>query len=163
MNDDDDILKDTITISSGGYSSYDYDYSTSGIGTITLNSGTSTSSINMSNVYYTGAGATVGGVSGTGVSSYTIPNGTWGAVGTGTNYVSTTNNGSIHVQGDAHFDSDIKIKGRSLVDFIETLEKRLAILTPDPKKLEKYEALQKAYKHYKMLEALCEADEDESK
>ena len=48
---------------------------------------------------------------------------------------------------------------------METLERRLAILVPDPKKLEQYEALQKAYKHYKMLEALCEErkDEDESK
>ena len=38
---------------------------------------------------------------------------------------------------------------------IETIEKRLAILTPDPKKLEKYEALQKAYDHYKLMEKLC--------
>ena len=147
MNDDEDILKDTVTITNGGYS---YDYSTGSVGSITLGTGTST--LNMANVYYTGVNGT------TSSSTYTIPSGTWGSLGT-----TATNSGSIHVQGDAHFDSDIKIKGRSLIDFIETLEKRLAILTPDPKKLEKYEALQKAYKHYKMLEALCEADDDDTK
>jgi hypothetical protein len=39
---------------------------------------------------------------------------------------------------------------------METLEKRLAILQPDPEKLEHFDALQKAYEHYKTLEALCQ-------
>jgi hypothetical protein len=43
---------------------------------------------------------------------------------------------------------------------METMEKRLAILQPDPKKLKKFQALQKAYEHYKLLEALCEADDE---
>ena len=51
--------------------------------------------------------------------------------------------------------TDIKIGGRSLVKFMETLEQRLAILQPDPDKLEKFEALKQAYEHYKLLEALC--------
>ena len=37
----------------------------------------------------------------------------------------------------------------------------LNILVPDPKKLEKFEALQKAYEHYKHLEKLCELEEDQ--
>jgi hypothetical protein len=44
---------------------------------------------------------------------------------------------------------------------MDTIENRLAILQPDPKKLKKFEALQKAYNHYKMLEALCDAEEDD--
>ena len=79
-------------------------------------------------------------------------------------YIYTTNNTSavnissagLHVTSDAEFDGDIKWKGRSLGDLLTTIEKRLSILTPDPKKLEHFEALQKAYKHYKTLEALCE-------
>jgi subtilisin family serine protease len=59
-------------------------------------------------------------------------------------------------EDDAEFDGDIKWKGRSLGDLLTTIEKRLAILTPDPEKLEHYESLQKAYQHYKTLEALCE-------
>jgi hypothetical protein len=42
---------------------------------------------------------------------------------------------------------------------LATIEKRLSILTPDPAKLEHFEALQKAYQHYKTLEALCEIPE----
>jgi hypothetical protein len=98
-------------------------------------------------------------------SSYTIStaagaNGTWKT----SPYVFTTNNTNVgnisgaglHVSSDAEFDGDIKWKGRSLGDLLTTIEKRLAILTPDPAKLEHFEALQKAYKHYKTLEALCE-------
>lgn len=98
-------------------------------------------------------------------SSYTIStaagsNGTWNA----SPYIFTTNNTSavnvsnagLHVTSDAEFDGDIKWKGRSLGDLLTTIEKRLSILTPDPAKLEHFEALQKAYQHYKTLEALCE-------
>jgi hypothetical protein len=65
----------------------------------------------------------------------------------------------LHVTSDAKFDGDIKWKGRSLGDMLASIEKRLAILTPDPAKLEHFEALQKAYQHYKTLEALCEIPE----
>ena len=68
---------------------------------------------------------------------------------------------SITVSGNAEFDGEIKWKGKDLGKVLETIEKRLAILTPDPKKLEKFEALQKAYDHYKLLEALCQEDEDD--
>ena len=64
------------------------------------------------------------------------------------------------MQGDAEFDGEVKIKGKNLSEFMETLEKRLAILQPDPKKLEKFESLKKAYNHYKMLEALCELEDE---
>ena len=39
---------------------------------------------------------------------------------------------------------------------LEDIQKRLAILVPDPAKLEHFAALKKAYDHYKLLEALCE-------
>ena len=108
----------------------------------------------------------------------TIPSGSYLASGTGsTSYTLNTGagyNGSwvtassgptptITVTGDAKFDGDITWKGRDLGKLLETIEKRLAILTPDPKKLEKYEALQKAYAHYKLLEALCHEDEDDKR
>lgn len=37
---------------------------------------------------------------------------------------------------------------------LSAIEDRLAILKPDPEKLEKWEALREAYEHYKSLEAL---------
>lgn len=56
--------------------------------------------------------------------------------------------------------SDIGYKdGVSLEEALSKIEERLLILTPNPKLLEKYEALKKAYEHYKFLEKLLvEAD-----
>ena len=64
----------------------------------------------------------------------------------------------LHVTSDAEFDGDIKWKGRSLGTMLETIEARLSILQPDPAKLDKFEALQKAYDHYKLMEKLCHDD-----
>lgn len=78
---------------------------------------------------------------------------------------STINNWSnsapaLHVTGDATFEKDIQWKGRSLGKLIESIEDRLAILAePDPKKLEKFAALKKAYDNYKLLEKLCQEEE----
>lgn len=50
--------------------------------------------------------------------------------------------------------SDILIEDKSLRDWMSQVEKRLTILSPKPELLEKYEALQMAYDHYKTLEGL---------
>mgnify|MGYP006269225783 CR=1 FL=1 len=67
---------------------------------------------------------------------------------------------SLHVTGTAEFDHDIKIKGVSISETLEKINQRLAILQPDPKKLAHFEALKKAYEHYKMLELMCQLPED---
>ena len=88
-------------------------------------------------------------------------NGTWG---TTSPLMYTTNNTStpgLKVTSDAEFDGDIKWKGRSLGDLLSKIEDRLAILTPDNKKLEHFAALKKAYDNYKTLEALCELPVEE--
>jgi hypothetical protein len=80
-----------------------------------------------------------------------------------TTNVTNSNNitgAGLHVTSDAEFDGDITVKGKSLSKWMETVEKRLAILQPNPKKLKKFEALQKAYDHYKLLEALCHSEDD---
>lgn len=85
-------------------------------------------------------------------SSYTITN-SW------TNNPSTViidNNGIDMAPG-----TDIKVDGKSLKAFMDKMEERLAILVPDPKKLEKFEALKKAYEHYKTMESLCFDEEKE--
>lgn len=98
-------------------------------------------------------------------SSYTIStsagyNGTWGNL---SNYstsaataVATVNDKTLHVSGDTEITGDLKVGGVSFKETIETINKRLLILTPDPAKLEQFEALRKAYEHYKTMEALCE-------
>ena len=69
----------------------------------------------------------------------------------------------MSVTGDAEFEGDVKIKGISIAKALEDIQKRLAILVPDPAKLEHFEALKKAYNHYKTLEALCELPIKENK
>jgi hypothetical protein len=84
--------------------------------------------------------------------AYTISAGTGG---TGSYYTSTsTGFKGIEVKDGA----DIKIGERSLSEFMDRVESRLAILQPKPELLEKFEALQKAYDQYKLLEALCMGD-----
>jgi hypothetical protein len=80
---------------------------------------------------------------------------TAGANGTGW----TNPSSGLKVSGNAEFEGDVKIKGRSLEKLLTTIEDRLAILQdPDPAKLEKYVALKKAYDHYKTLERLIGDD-----
>jgi hypothetical protein len=75
---------------------------------------------------------------------------------------STAPGGNLQVKGDAEIEGDIKWQGRSLKEMFNKIEQRLAILVPDPNKLEQFESLKKAYNHYKMLEALCHDDGKEN-
>jgi len=75
----------------------------------------------------------------------------------------TVREAGLTVKGAAEFEGDVKIKGVSISDTLAAIEKRLAILVPDPKKLEHFEALKKAYDHYKLLEALCDLPTEEKK
>ena len=76
-------------------------------------------------------------------------------VGDGVGEAEATTSG-FAIFGDAEFEGDVKIQGRSILEILDTIEQRLAILRPDPEKLEHFEALKKAYDNYKMLEALCQ-------
>ena len=89
-------------------------------------------------------------------SSYTYSTGpsyTWSSSPT----VVTIGNDGI----DMAAGTDIKMDGKSLKEFMTKMEERLAILVPDPAKLEKFEALKKAYEHYKLMEKLCQEEPPE--
>jgi hypothetical protein len=93
-------------------------------------------------------------------SNYTISagagaNGTWGYSTTNASIFSSSDK-SLHVTGDAEIEGDLTIGGVSIKETLDAINKRLAILQPDPAKLEHFEALRKAYEHYKTLEALCQ-------
>lgn len=79
-----------------------------------------------------------------------------GSIGSYPNITITDNTSSA-----LHVDGDLILKGRNLNDILDKIEKRLSILVPNPKKLEKYEALKKAYEHYKTLESLVDEVEEE--
>ncbi len=133
---------DTITLDTS--SSYPH-YNTLGMGGVT-----STGSITVPHTIST---------SGTSGYMYTTGTGTsWAAPNTAANH------GSLKVSGDADFDGDVTIKGHSIVKLLEKVEDRLAILMdPDPAKLEKFQALKKAYDNYKLMEKLCQETPEEDK
>jgi hypothetical protein len=99
----------------------------------------------LGNLTYSGAGI----YQVTGSTGYTLntsaTNGTW----------ASTNSSAIQVKGDAIFEGKVTIDGQDLAETLESIKSRLAILVPNPKLLDKYEALKQAYDHYKTLEALC--------
>ena len=61
--------------------------------------------------------------------------------------------GVLVVKGDAEFEGDIKIKGKSLSAALSKLEERLSILHPNEKLEEKWEKLRELRKEYMELEA----------
>lgn len=77
--------------------------------------------------------------------SYTFNN-NWTTAGT-TNIQST-----LKVNGDADFDGDITVKGRSLTQTLEKIEERLAILIPNVRLEEDWKELQNLRMQYVELE-----------
>lgn len=107
---------------------------------------------NINNINTNIPGITVGGFCNTtwntGTAGYTI--------NTPPSTVSISTGGIEMAEG-----TDITVGGRSLSAFMKTMEERLAILVPDPAKMEKFAALKKAYEHYKLMEKLCQEDKEE--
>jgi hypothetical protein len=59
---------------------------------------------------------------------------------------------SLLVGGDAEFEGDVKIKGKSLTELIDNIEQRLAILHPNEKLEAKWEKLKKLGDEYREME-----------
>lgn len=59
---------------------------------------------------------------------------------------------SLKVSGDAEIDGDIKVKGKSLSEAIENIEKRLAILHPNEQLETRWEELKALGERYRELE-----------
>ena len=87
--------------------------------------------------------------------------GTGGAytyAGTGTNYAwntisnTTSIENTLQVKGDSEFDGDITVKGRSLTEFMESVEQRLCILRPNPNLESEWDQLRELGEQYRALE-----------
>jgi hypothetical protein len=141
-----------------GYGAVPLDYGnisySGGVDTITLDPSTMISgSITVPTTTITNGGYTIGNTGSSG-QFYT-------STGTGhynwNNITTTTPSVNISSEGiDMAAGTDITVGGKSLKEFMNKMEERLAILVPDPSKLEKFEALKKAYEHYKLMESLCQ-------
>jgi hypothetical protein len=145
------IISQEIETLDLGYGAVPPDYTnmsySSGIDTITLDSSTmySSNTITLPSSSYTigSAGSTLYS---TGAGSYN-----WNNVATTSPSVNITSDGIDMAAG-----TDITVDGKSLKEFMNKMEERLAILVPNPAKLEQFEALKKAYEHYKLMEQLCQ-------
>ena len=136
-----------------GYGAVPPDYGnisySGGVDTITMNGSMySSGTITLPTTTITNGGYTIGATGSSG-QFYT----------TGTNGHNWNNPPTVNITGtgiDMAAGTDISIDGKSLKTFMNKMEERLAILVPDPSKLEKFEALKKAYEHYKLMESLCQ-------
>jgi hypothetical protein len=77
---------------------------------------------------------------------------TTGTNGINWNDIGHVSPGALHVKGNAEFEGDVKIKGKSIADTLEKLEERLAILKPNPELEDRWEELKDLSKRYKELE-----------
>jgi hypothetical protein len=66
--------------------------------------------------------------------------------------LNNTSDSQLMVRGDATFEGDVTIKGKSLLDAIESLEKRLGLLHPNPKLEGRWEELKELGERYRALE-----------
>jgi hypothetical protein len=109
---------------------------------------TSLDSINAQGIYTTG----------TTLSPYTINTGSagqtlmWNGTSPTWDTITTNTSGELHVKGDAEIEGDLKIKGKSLSDAIDNIEKRLAILHPNKDLEERWERLKALGEQYRELE-----------
>ena len=137
-----------------GYGAVPPDYGnisySGGVDTITIDANNmySSNTITLPTTTISNGGYTIGSA---GSTMYTT--------GTGTYNWNTTTSPSVNISSDGidmAAGTDIKVDGKSLKEFMSKMEERLAILIPDPKKLEQFAALKKAYEHYKLMEKLCQ-------
>ncbi len=101
---------------------------------------------------YTSASGQVLTTNGTGGLYWGNLNGTttsWNTISADPNLQGST----LKVKGDADFDGEVTIKGKSLTDMFEKIEERLAILHPNPELEEKWDNLRALRNAYTELEA----------
>ena len=63
------------------------------------------------------------------------------------------NGATLKVNGNADFEGEVTIKGKSLSEMFDKIEERLAILHPNPELEDRWDELKELGKRYKELEA----------
>lgn len=94
---------------------------------------------------------------GQGLTGGPSPNAIWTTTGTGTGWGSAIGanirpSGKLSLQGD---NADIDINGKSMAAWMEKVEERLNILTPNPELEKEWDELRKLGEKYRKLEKKC--------
>ena len=101
-------------------------------------------------------GPTVSGMSpaagGTGYTYTTNTTSPWINNGVTDNAMVINQSGTIEIKGE---DADIKINGKSMVSWMEKVEQRLNILTPNPELEKDWDDLRRLGQRYRALEKKC--------
>ena len=130
--------------------------------TTTITSGTGTDTINWSNTAdWSTTGTTTSVIGGSGSTynpfnpggGYTYTTNTtspW--IGTTANTVTVGQSGTIEIKGE---EADIKINDKSMVTWMEKVEERLNILTPNPELEKDWDDLRRLGNRYRALERKC--------
>jgi len=87
--------------------------------------------------------------------AYVMSNGSGSSTWATTSVTGQTNltPNSLEVMGDANFQGDLKLQGKSLKDSLDRIEERLAILRPNEELEEKWDQLRGLRQMYMELEA----------
>jgi hypothetical protein len=111
--------------------------------TMVYGGGGITDTITLSPTWTTSSNVTIGSIPNITIGSdYTYANTNW----------NNRSSGQINLDGD---NADIKINGKSLMDTLTALEKRLNILTPNPKLEGEWDELRELGERYRALEKQC--------
>ena len=107
----------------------------------------------------------IGGMSATGINVSPV----WTTANAGKNWTTTTNNtggytfantqpsNTVRIQGE---DADLLINDKSLKTWMEKVEERLNILTPNPELEKEWDQLRKLGERYRKLEKKCQEQSD---
>jgi hypothetical protein len=84
---------------------------------------------------------------------------TYTTTGTGANnpWITSNDHSTLSVQGDADFNGDVRVQGRSLAEFMQQVEQRLNILQPNPELEAEWDQLRELGEQYRRLEQELEA------
>jgi hypothetical protein len=109
---------------------------------------TGTNTISNSAGLYWGMNGTSGGSGQVNTTNGTSPG--WGNI---TLAEPALNGATLKVNGNADFEGEVTIKGKSLSEMFDKIEERLAILHPNPELEDRWDELKELGKRYKELEA----------
>jgi hypothetical protein len=77
---------------------------------------------------------------------------TYTGTSTGNPWITVNDHSTLSVQGDADFNGNVRVQGRSLAEFMQRVEQRLNILQPNPEMEREWDQLRELGEQYRRLE-----------
>jgi hypothetical protein len=85
---------------------------------------------------------------------------TYTGTSAGNPWITVNDHSTLSVQGDADFNGEVRVRGRSLAEFMEQVEQRLNILQPNPELEAEWDQLRELGERYRELERQCKEKSD---